>query len=43
MEDLLPIEYFHVVFTLPAQIAVIGYQVSQRFTGFCSKRQPERC
>jgi hypothetical protein len=26
MEDLLPIEYFHVVFTLPAQIADIAYQ-----------------
>jgi len=24
--DLLPVEYFHVVFTLPQQIAVIGYQ-----------------
>lgn len=26
MEDLLPVEYFHVVFTLPAQIAGIAYQ-----------------
>ncbi|SDX72758.1 IS91 family transposase [Roseicitreum antarcticum] len=26
MEDLLPAEYFHVVFTLPAQIADIAYQ-----------------
>ena len=26
MEDLLPVEYFHVVFTLPAPIAVIAYQ-----------------
>ena len=26
MEDLLPIEYFHVVFTLPSQIADIAYQ-----------------
>ncbi|KQI70761.1 transposase [Loktanella sp. 5RATIMAR09] len=26
MEDLLPVEYFHVVFTLPAQIADIAYQ-----------------
>ena len=26
MEDLLPVEYFHVVFTLPAEIAQIAYQ-----------------
>lgn len=26
MEDLLPVEYFHVVFTLPAQITDIAYQ-----------------
>ena len=26
IEDLLPVEYFHVVFTLPAQIADIAYQ-----------------
>ncbi len=26
MEDLLPVEYFHVVFTLPAQIADIAFQ-----------------
>ena len=26
MEDLLPVEYFHVVFTLPKQIADIAYQ-----------------
>ena len=26
MEDLLPVEYFHVVFTLPAKIAQIAYQ-----------------
>jgi len=26
MEDLLPVAYFHVVFTLPAQIADIAYQ-----------------
>ena len=26
MEDLLPVEYVHVVFTLPAQIADIAYQ-----------------
>ena len=26
VEDLLPVEYFHVVFTLPAQIADIAYQ-----------------
>jgi hypothetical protein len=26
MEDLLPVEYFHVVFTLPVQIADIAYQ-----------------
>ncbi len=26
MEDLLPVEYFHVVFSLPAQIADIAYQ-----------------
>ena len=26
MEDLLPVEYYHVVFTLPAPIADIAYQ-----------------
>ena len=26
MEDLLPVEYFHVVFTLPSQVANIAYQ-----------------
>lgn len=26
MEDLLPVEYFHVVFTLPTQVAEIAYQ-----------------
>ena len=26
IEDLLPVEYFHVVFTLPAQIADIAFQ-----------------
>jgi hypothetical protein len=24
IEDLLPVEYFHVVFTLPAQIAIVS-------------------
>ena len=28
IEDLLPVEYFHVVFTLPAQIADIAFQLS---------------
>ena len=26
IEDLLPVEYFHVVFTLPSQVADIAYQ-----------------
>ena len=26
--DLLPVGYFHVVFTLPAEIAAIAYQLS---------------
>ena len=25
IEDLLPVEYFHVVFTLPAEVAQIAY------------------
>jgi Putative transposase/Transposase zinc-binding domain len=37
MEDLLPVEYFHVVFTLPAQIADIAYQNKAAIYGLLFK------
>jgi hypothetical protein len=37
MEDLLPVEYFHVVFTLPAQIADIAYQNKATIYGLLFK------
>jgi hypothetical protein len=37
MEDLLPVEYFHVVFTLPAQIADIAYQNKDAVYGLLFK------
>ncbi|MGR3610433.1 MAG: IS91 family transposase [Sulfitobacter sp.] len=37
MEDLLPVEYFHVVFTLPAQIADIAYQNKAALYGLLFK------
>jgi hypothetical protein len=40
--DLLPVEYFHVVFTLPQQIAAIAYQNKEVVTAFCSMPQPRR-
>jgi hypothetical protein len=39
-EDLLPVEYFHVVFTLPAEIARIAYWNKRRSTGCCSAPPP---
>ena len=37
MEDLLPVEYFHVVFTLPAPIADIAYQNKSAVYGLLFK------
>lgn len=37
MEDLLPVEYFHVVFTLPAPIADIAYQNKAAIYGLLFK------
>ena len=41
MEDLLPVEYFHVVFTLPAQIADIAYQNKAAIYGLLFKASSE--
>ena len=41
MEDLLPVEYFHVVFTLPAQIADIAYQNKAAVYGLLFKASAE--
>ncbi|MBM2716076.1 transposase zinc-binding domain-containing protein [Mesorhizobium caraganae] len=38
--ELLPVPYFHVVFTLPAAIA---FQNKAAATRFCSRRSPRRC
>lgn len=37
MEDLLPVEYFHVVFTLPSEIADIAYQNKEEAYGLLFK------
>ena len=41
MEDLLPVEYFHVVFTLPVQIADIAYQNKAAVYGLLFKASSE--
>lgn len=41
MEDLLPVEYFHVVFTLPTQIADIAYQNKAEVYGLLFKASAE--
>lgn len=41
MEDLLPVAYFHVVFTLPAQIADIAYQNKAAVYGLLFKASSE--
>lgn len=43
MEDLLPVEYFHVVFTLPSQIADIAYQNKAAVYGLLFKASSETC
>ena len=40
--DLLPVGYFHLVFTLPAEIAPIAYQ-NKAVVYDCSARRPRRC
>ena len=39
--DLLPVGYFHVVFTLPAEVADIATRLSS--TTCCSRRRRRRC
>lgn len=41
MEDLLPVEYFHVVFTLPTQIADMAYQNKAAVYGLLFKASSE--
>jgi hypothetical protein len=41
--DLLPVGYFHVVFTLPAEISPIAYQNRLSSTTCCSARRQKRC
>jgi hypothetical protein len=41
IEDLLPVEYFHVVFTLPAQIADIAHQNKAAVYGLLFKASAE--
>jgi hypothetical protein len=41
MEDLLPVEYFHVVFTLPSEIADIAYQNKAEVYGLLFKASSE--
>lgn len=41
MDDLLPVEYFHVVFTLPSQIADIAYQNKAEVYGLLFKASSE--
>jgi hypothetical protein len=41
--DLLPVPYFHVVFTLPAPIAAIAFQNKATFMRSCSKPPPRQC
>ncbi|MDO7723257.1 MAG: IS91 family transposase [Loktanella sp.] len=41
MEDLLPVEYFHVVFTLPSQIADIAFQNKATVYGLLFKASSE--
>ena len=38
--ELLPVGYFHVVFTLPAPIAEIAYQNKTAIYGLCSRLRP---
>ncbi len=39
-EDLLPVEYFHVVFTVPAEIARIAYWNKRAVYGLLFKGEP---
>ena len=41
MEDLLPVEYFHVVFTLPPQVADIAYQNKAEVYGLLFRASSE--
>ncbi len=40
IDDLLPVEYVHVVFTLPVQIADIAYQNKAAIYGLLFKGEP---
>ena len=41
-QSLLPVEYFHVVFTLPAEIAELALATGRRCTSCCSPRRRRR-
>ena len=41
--ELLPVPYFHAVFTLPAAVAEIAYQKRRRSTICCSRPRPRPC
>jgi len=41
--DLLPVEYYHVVFTLPAPIADLAYRTRQNSMGCCLTWPPRYC
>ena len=41
--DLLPVPYYHVVFTLPAPIGAIAYQNKAVVYDSCSRPRPRRC
>ena len=41
--ELLPVPYFHVVFTLPARIAAIAIRTKRWSTTCCSKHHPRPC
>src|SRR5438874_4431982 len=38
--ELLPVPYFHVVFTLPAPVAEIAFRTRPQFTPSCSRQWP---
>ena len=41
--DLLPVPYFHLVFTVPAPIAAIASRTRRSSTTSCSRLPPRRC
>jgi hypothetical protein len=41
--DMLPVCYFHVVFAVPAEVAVIAFYNNNCSTTFCSRQRRRRC